>query len=321
MSVFGAIGSVLGSVAQGIFNSNQASKNRAFQERMYEKQKQDNIDFWKMQQDYNLPSAVLQRMRDAGLNPLMMYEGGAGQLVANSQVQKADAPSGSQAQGFQTNFGQALQQDMLLKAQIADINAGKDLKLAQAEEARSRAKGQDIQNQVSEATKDLQIAKASKDIDLMNQSIEWLATQDFALTNMTAANLENIASIIDFREKYYNLDKDKVENQIWYNIESIALGKQHVSLELKRIAVDWYDAITKRKEVLGKLNVFREQVKNIAADTELTEQEKSNKILDAYHTVLENDLLEGTGTDDLGSLGGLILLLTGNISGRIGEKD
>ena len=69
---------VAGAVSSGLFGANQARKNRAFQERMYNKQLEDNRENWRMVNEYNLPSAALQRLIDAGLNPLLYYTGGSG---------------------------------------------------------------------------------------------------------------------------------------------------------------------------------------------------------------------------------------------------
>lgn len=93
-----AAGSLAGSVTSGLFGANQAKKNRAFQERMYEKQLRDNRENWEMVNRYNLPSAALQRLIDAGLNPLLYYTGAAGTAsglsgnIASSSAPSAPAP-------------------------------------------------------------------------------------------------------------------------------------------------------------------------------------------------------------------------------------
>ena len=89
----GALGSIAGSVSGGLFSANQARKNRKFQERMYNQQVQDTLDFWNKQNEYNLPSAQRQRLEDAGLNPLLMYgEGG----VSGNLAQQPQLPSAPQ---------------------------------------------------------------------------------------------------------------------------------------------------------------------------------------------------------------------------------
>lgn len=317
-SGFNFLGNLGGSVGGGLFSINQAKKNRAFQERMYNKQVQDNIDFWKMQQDYNLPSAQLERLRNAGLSGLLMYgEGGISGNIAGQAPQAAQAPHGAQGQVSSFNTRIELANLALVQAQAKDLQASADLKKQEEKESKERQFGLSISNEVNFRTRDAQVAMANGNVKKLDHEIEWLATQDFALTNMTAANLDNIASMIEYRKKYYDIDNQRMLNDFWYQVESISIGRQHVSNEMKQIAVNWYNAKTNRERVDGELKVFAAQVGEINSRKDLNEQEKSNMILDAYNKVLKNTLLENTGTENLGSAAGLLLLLTGNISGRI----
>lgn len=317
----GFLGNLGGSIAGGLFNANQAAKNRAFQERMYNRQYEDTIKFWNMQNEYNLPSAVYQRemegLQQNGLNPLLMYGSGSPQGVSTAAPQLPSAPHGAQANAgsFNTrldlaNLALVEAQGDVLRSQAADYNASAELKNEQKY-------GQSIQNEVAFRTRDAKVALANGEVDKCNAEIEWLCTQDFALTNMTAANLDNIASIMSYREKYYNLDEARNINQIWYNIESIALGKMHVSNELKRIAVEMYNAETNRQRVQGELKVFAAQVGEINSRKDLNEAQKCDEYLKAYNQFIKNTMLDNIGTENLGGAAGLMLLLTGNMSGRI----
>ena len=66
---------------QNAFNAQEAQKNRDYQTEM-----------WNKQNAYNTPLAQRQRLKEAGLNPYMMLNGGS---TGNAQ----SAPQGSQAQG------------------------------------------------------------------------------------------------------------------------------------------------------------------------------------------------------------------------------
>ncbi|AXH78037.1 MAG: DNA pilot protein [Microviridae sp.] len=59
-------------------------KNRAFTEYMYQKQVQTNRDFWDAQNHYNSPEAVMNRNREAGLNPNFGLVDGQGGAPAGS---------------------------------------------------------------------------------------------------------------------------------------------------------------------------------------------------------------------------------------------
>lgn len=74
--------------------NNQANLN------LYREQKQDNLDFFDIQNDYNHPSNQRKRLESAGLNPALMYGNGAagGASGQASPIQKADIGIGQQRQ-------------------------------------------------------------------------------------------------------------------------------------------------------------------------------------------------------------------------------
>lgn len=76
-AAIGAAAAIGSAIASGISNKKtrqmeieEAAKQREWSEKMYEKQNQWNIDQWNRENAYNSPSAQVERMRDAGLNPL-----------------------------------------------------------------------------------------------------------------------------------------------------------------------------------------------------------------------------------------------------------
>lgn len=78
----GAIGGVLSNGINAIFNkkANDQSYQRA--QESYDKQRRDNLTDWQTQNAYNHPSEQMKRMKEAGLNPAMMYGGGQGVTTA-----------------------------------------------------------------------------------------------------------------------------------------------------------------------------------------------------------------------------------------------
>lgn len=85
-----------GNLISGIFTN---KRNREFSEHMYNVQRQHGLQDWAMQNDYNSPAAQMQRLKDAGLNPNLVY--GSGTVAGNSsspvhegtvQSAKAEAP-------------------------------------------------------------------------------------------------------------------------------------------------------------------------------------------------------------------------------------
>lgn len=72
--------------AQGKMNR----KTRKWNEKMYDVQRQHALQDWEMMNDYNSPAAQMERFRDAGLNPNLIY----------GQTNEAGAVRSSDAQGW-----------------------------------------------------------------------------------------------------------------------------------------------------------------------------------------------------------------------------
>lgn len=103
-------GVAAGAIATGI--QNRRSQN--FSREMYQRQYQDNVKFWQMQNAYNDPSAQMQRLKAAGLNPAMIYGGqGAGAAGQAGDVGKQSVTPAQFAtpdfSGFASSSAQAIQ--------------------------------------------------------------------------------------------------------------------------------------------------------------------------------------------------------------------
>lgn len=94
-------GSAVANLGGSIFS---ARKNRKFQAQenqnqrdwamdMFNRQNQRDMDFWKMQNSYNDPSAQMQRIKDAGLNPNLIYGNGADAQAGPIATHSAPQPN------------------------------------------------------------------------------------------------------------------------------------------------------------------------------------------------------------------------------------
>ena len=78
----GPVGGLVGSLASSLFSNRGAMRRQRLAD-------QQNIRFWKMQNEYNLPKNQMKRLRDAGLNPNLIYGSGS----ANTGVAGSISPS------------------------------------------------------------------------------------------------------------------------------------------------------------------------------------------------------------------------------------
>lgn len=59
-----------------LWNEFDYRRNKKEGDRQYNRQYQDNIAFWRMQNEYNSPQAQMERYKQAGLNPNLVYGAG-----------------------------------------------------------------------------------------------------------------------------------------------------------------------------------------------------------------------------------------------------
>ena len=75
-------------------------QNFQYQKQLAAIQNQYNIDMWKMQADYNTPQAQMNRFKQAGLNPNLIYgQGNNGNMTSAPQMVTPSAPDYSEGLG------------------------------------------------------------------------------------------------------------------------------------------------------------------------------------------------------------------------------
>lgn len=85
----------------------------------------NNVEMWNMQNAYNTPSEQMKRMRDAGLNPALMYGGKGGGMAGNAPNQPA-AVKPLQTQGRNHTMSG-------INAAMSAIDAFQNIELKQAQ--------------------------------------------------------------------------------------------------------------------------------------------------------------------------------------------
>lgn len=93
----------------GISSAIQGFNNRAqrkFAQKMYNRQRADALSDWTMQNEYNAPSAQMERLKAAKLNPNLIYGTGV-QASGLSGSVRASTPQSYKPEGIQSTVGNA----------------------------------------------------------------------------------------------------------------------------------------------------------------------------------------------------------------------
>jgi hypothetical protein len=88
-----AVGGIVGNIMNNRSQNKANQQNIEFQREMYNRQRQDSLSDWNMQNEYNSPEAQMRRLKEGGLNPNLVYGQGA---VANN-TQGVRSSSGANA--------------------------------------------------------------------------------------------------------------------------------------------------------------------------------------------------------------------------------
>lgn len=89
-ALLNAGGAVIGSAVNANAQKDINEQNIAWAMQNYKMSREDAIAFWQMENDYNSPSAQMGRLKDAGLNPHLVYGSGAtatGGSISSPQYQ------------------------------------------------------------------------------------------------------------------------------------------------------------------------------------------------------------------------------------------
>lgn len=108
-----------------------------------------NYDMWQKQNEYNTPLAQMQRLKDAGLNPNLVYQNGADNTAASPS--RADVPHLQAYTGF-SNAANNMVNSLVTHAQIENLQEQNNILRidAKAREQAIREKELDMQRKALE---------------------------------------------------------------------------------------------------------------------------------------------------------------------------
>lgn len=220
----------IGAIGNFFTGGASARKQYRYQSKLMDKQNQQQIDFWKMNNEYNTPFNQRARLEQAGLNPDLMY-GGSGNMY---QSQMPGAASGSapgvdygsfsdnlrfamQAQVMDAQVSKIEQENKLLAEQALNQAQQRELWAAQAKEAWVRAEHQGIYNRHADTRYFLENEARSLKNTLLGADVNSYETR-LRLDQQRVANDNMRAKVhvlqLGLNEKKLKADMEKIRAEV-----------------------------------------------------------------------------------------------------------
>lgn len=287
-------------------NSVNGLINNVFYRRNLELQKQAQKELIDYQNAYNSPSAQMQRLAEAGLNPHLVYGSQAPAGISGN----ASAPGGSMPPGgFNTADVSAA---MLRMQQIEGVQSQIDLNDAYAQKARADALFTMSQNdrynelvdvQISEANQ--RINKLASDIDLNHSTIQYQIAQKL-LAEADAAYKYAEISLTEYRKQQmiaqtalYTAQKHLTYTENYYR--DVEGQMQVLELEYQKL---FYDANGDMKNLAkSEREALENEFKTKAAKSAIDIGIEGNKVTRWTDWVMSEigRILGGAGTAAIGA--------------------
>lgn len=268
------------SLLSGLLQQGQVNRtnlqNRQFAMDMYNLQRRDTIADWDRTNQYNSPAAQMQRFKDAGLSPHLIY----GQMTNAPAIKTPDAPKHENIVPQVPNIGQAA--DLAIRQYFDTKSRQADINLTQ----------QNIEN--AKATKEFTEAntlRILKDTDL--KAFE-LYMKDRLLPTMEANMMEkgiNLRADTSLKLGTNQREWDKLPKQIDLMINQMALTKARTATtwtqkaffekQIEKLKMDTYWGRQSNAQKIETGKIVQESLlwKNLLMGRQITtEQEKSLRL-------------------------------------------
>jgi hypothetical protein len=239
--------------AQGRMNK----KTRQWNEKMYEKQKHDNQNLWAQQNQYNSPEQQMTRLRQAGLNPNLVYGKGADNTASSIQTQ---APQNWNPQAPKIDLSglsntMSTYYDTKIKQLNLD-NVAQTIATMKAEENLKKITALNVASQTDRTQYDLNFNKEMKDV----------IVSEMMLRNKTMET--NIKVTLG----KYELDRMANASNIAKTVQDIAKSKQDVLTQQLQNA----NLPLQKEKLNSEINSLKMLINNADLDRQIKHIELEN---------------------------------------------
>ncbi len=222
-----------------------------------EKQNKWNIEQWQRNNDYNTPSAVMSRLRSAGINPHMYYS--KGNAMGGVSTSSPEMTSGAPAEAVDTSgmlgqrtYGQSIQMAMDKAVQVASIRKlNADTRLTER-----KADTEEYNTDIFQSDAAFRNALNSSSLRLTDMEIELKGSQK-NLTDGQIGMLRYEAALLQKQMDKIDQENKLMEEQI------VNLTEDRRSIILKRV-LDSQLVEAQCKELAAKTHFSYEEARDLA---------------------------------------------------------
>ena len=275
-SLISGVGSIAGMIGQNkIVNKQIAAQreenrlNRYYNQMLARQQNQWNLEQWNRENAYNSPLAQMYRLRQAGLNPDLMYGQGTTGNSAGSPEMTSGAPSEPQdmsAMLSKRSFGQTMQQILDREQQRRMNEAQIEAIKANTNKTNAETTGINLDNFVKNGTKEYMIQIAGVNVTNAQKSGQ-----------LTDAQRQAVYQGIE--ESKQKIDESKATvDQIRAIISKLDFDKQQ---DVKRLILEELKNNAEISELYSRVNLNNSQTKLNNSQTKLNENEL-DELIDTF---------------------------------------
>lgn len=261
-------------------NSKMNKRSENYNWRMYETQRKDHLSDWAMQNAYNTPAAQMQRLKQAGLNPNLVYGNGV-EGNSSAPVKSADVKS--------------------FDPKSPDIGGGVGNAIAAFQNARQMS----IQTNMAEKQ------MAILDQELATKKLEQIA-QTLGIQKMTMGN-EVMSKTLGYQIDYKKKINEQLDQNILASMQNIDLntGRYNMEVEKNAQAIENMQeqiraSVAGRNLSLAQMAKIREETKNVVNAGKLQE----------YEIAMQDVLSNVGGSAPAGMLFKVLMGLLGKFGGK-----
>ena len=239
----------------------QNKASRTWSSQMYDRQYQDNLAFWRMQNEYNSPQQQMARLKQAGLNPALMYgQSGAGASglsgsVSTPDVQQAQFRSpewGNAVSGAGAGYLSALYDYEIKQAQVDNLKADNTVKLSQAALLAAQTGRSEFDLGLDTELRDISAEARREQLRKLKSDTRFQLNEDERRAAMTSQSIrESLERILSMRSAR---SKDKAEisriNQARRSL-SRDVRLKDLDIELRKSGINPHDPMWSR--ILGRV--------------------------------------------------------------------